>query len=95
VKYAPAYRGASRYGEPAEFGQAAAFVLSPAASYITGAMISVDGDAIRAGIDEFPGGQRGIRPFSRTAPSEPVVVPSVATAHARWFPAPRQYRAAR
>jgi hypothetical protein len=37
-----------RYGEPAEFGQAAAFVLAPAASYITGAMIPVDGGAIRS-----------------------------------------------
>lgn len=32
-----------RYGEPAEFGQVAAFVLSPAASYITGTMLAVDG----------------------------------------------------
>ena len=37
-----------RYGEPDEFGQAAAFVLSPAASYITGAMIPTDGGAIRS-----------------------------------------------
>jgi 3-oxoacyl-[acyl-carrier protein] reductase len=37
-----------RYGKHAEFGQVAAFVLSPAASYITGAMIPIDGGAIRS-----------------------------------------------
>lgn len=37
-----------RYGEPDEFGRVAAFVLSPAASYVTGTLVTVDGGMLRS-----------------------------------------------
>lgn len=37
-----------RMGDPAEFGRVAAFLLSPAASYVSGCLVPVDGGALRA-----------------------------------------------
>ncbi|HVY09322.1 MAG TPA: SDR family oxidoreductase [Mycobacteriales bacterium] len=36
-----------RFGDPAEFGRAAAYLLSPAASYITGCAVPIDGGLLR------------------------------------------------
>ena len=38
----------SRYGDPTEFARPAVFLLSPAASYVTGTLLTVDGGLTRA-----------------------------------------------
>lgn len=37
-----------RYGDPAEFGRVAAFLLSPASSFVSGVMVPVDGGMSRS-----------------------------------------------
>jgi 3-oxoacyl-[acyl-carrier protein] reductase len=48
VAQAKATIPAGRYGEPAEFGAAAAFLCSAPASYVTGTALRVDGGLVRS-----------------------------------------------
>ena len=37
-----------RYGDPVELGRVGAFLLSPAASYVTGAVLPIDGGMVKS-----------------------------------------------
>jgi len=37
-----------RFGEPEEFGRVAAFLCSPAAAYVNGSVVLLDGGSVRA-----------------------------------------------